>query len=295
MSRVHLITMKGIILAGGTGSRLWPVSKSVNKHLLPIFDKPMIYYPLFTLMAAGIRQILLITDVNSINAYKSLLGDGSDYGIEIQYEKQDQASGIVEAFIIGKKFIDKDHCALILGDNLFHGVKLGNFLSNYTNCNGASIFAYHVSDPKSYGVVEISSDGEVLSLEEKPNNPKSSYAIPGLYFYDNSVVDLAKQIKPSKRNELEITDLNLNYLQSKKLAVNVLQRGTVWLDMGTADNLFVASSFVKTIQERQGLLVSSIEEIAYRKGWISTSKFSEIASKYKNDYGKYLLKSVENF
>lgn len=287
--------MKGIILAGGTGSRLWPVSKSVNKHLLPIFDKPMIYYPLFTLMAAGIRQILLITNTNSIDAYESLLGDGSNYGIEIKYEKQDQASGIVDAFIIGKKFIDNDHCALILGDNLFHGVTLGNFLSNYTNCDGANIFAYHVNDPKSYGVVEISSDGEVLSLEEKPNNPKSSYAIPGLYFYDNSVVDLAKQIKPSKRNELEITDLNLNYLQSKKLAVNVLQRGTVWMDMGTADNLFAASSFVKTIQERQGLLVSSIEEIAYRKGWISHSKFLDIATKYKNDYGRYLLKSVENF
>jgi glucose-1-phosphate thymidylyltransferase len=287
--------MKGIILAGGTGSRLWPVSKSVNKHLLPIFDKPMIYYPLFTLMAAGIRQILLITTSNSIDAYKSLLGDGSDYGIEITYDKQDQASGIVDAFIIGNKFIGNNHCALILGDNLFHGTMLGNFLANYTTCSGANIFAYHVNDPKSYGVVEISLDGEVLSLEEKPNSPKSSYAIPGLYFYDSSVVDIAKQIKPSMRNELEITDLNLNYLQSKKLAVNVLQRGTVWMDMGTADNLFAASSFVKTIQERQGLLVSSIEEIAYRKGWISTFKFMELASKYKNDYGKYLLKSVENF
>jgi glucose-1-phosphate thymidylyltransferase len=287
--------MKGIILAGGTGSRLWPVSKSVNKHLLPIFDKPMIYYPLFTLMAAGIRQILLITNSHSISAYKSLLGDGSSYGVEIQYEKQDQASGIVDAFIIGKKFISNDHCALILGDNLFHGAKLGNFLSNHTNCDGASIFAYHVSDPKNYGVVEISSEGEVLSLEEKPNNPKSSYAIPGLYFYDNSVVDFAKQIKPSKRNELEITDLNLNYLHIKKLAVNVLQRGTVWMDMGTADNLFAASSFVKTIQERQGLLVSSIEEIAFRKGWIGSSKFLELASQYKNEYGRYLLKVIDKY
>jgi glucose-1-phosphate thymidylyltransferase len=287
--------MKGIILAGGTGSRLWPVTKSINKHLLPIFDKPMIYYPLFTLMAADIRQILLITNSDSINSYQNLLGDGSHYGIEIQYASQDHASGIVDAFIIGKKFIGQEHVALILGDNLFHGPMLGNFLSSYSNISGASVFAYHVNDPTGYGVVEISTEGEVLSLEEKPRTPKSNYAIPGLYFYDNSVVEVAKQIKPSSRNELEITDLNLSYLNEKKLAVNILLRGTVWMDMGTADNLFAATSYVKSVQERQGLLVSSIEEIAYRKGWISYSEFLAIASQFKNDYGSYLLKSIESY
>ena len=290
----------GIILAAGRSSRLFPATLACTKQVVPVYDKPLIYYALTTLIAAGIRDIVIITNPDEQTVFKKLLdGAGQQFGINLHFAVQPKPRGIAQAFTVVADQIDGydqfERVALILGDNLFHGVTLGNFLSNYTNCDGASIFAYHVNDPKSYGVVEISSDGEVLSLEEKPNNPKSSYAIPGLYFYDNSVVDLAKQIKPSKRNELEITDLNLNYLQSKKLAVNVLQRGTVWMDMGTADNLFAASSFVKTIQERQGLLVSSIEEIAYRKGWISHSKFLDIAAKYKNDYGRYLLKSVENF
>jgi glucose-1-phosphate thymidylyltransferase len=285
--------MKGIILAGGTGSRLWPTSKSVNKHLLPIFDKPMIYYPLFTLMASGIREILLITNSNSISAYSALLGDGSDYGIRINYKAQDKAVGIADAFIIGEEYIGQDSCALILGDNLFHGASLGSYLAKYTECSGANIFAYQVQDPRNYGVVEISPTGEVISIEEKPNNPKSKFAIPGLYFYDNSVVSMAKEIKPSLRNELEITDLNLMYLKLNKLNVKILQRGTVWLDMGTADNLFAASSYVKTVQDRQGLLISSIEEIAYRNGWIDASKLLELGKQYKNDYGQYLTKLIE--
>lgn len=280
--------MKGIILAGGTGSRLWPTSKSVNKHLLPIYDKPMIYYPLFTLMAAGIREILLITNSNSIDAYTALLGDGSDYGISINYKDQDKPVGIADAFIIGQEYIGPESCALILGDNLFHGASLGNYLSKYKECIGANIFAYQVQDPRNYGVVEVSHSGEIISIEEKPKYPKSKLAIPGLYFYDNSVISMVKDVKPSLRNELEITDLNLMYLNSNKLHVNILQRGTVWLDMGTADNLYAASSYVKTVQERQGLLVSSIEEIAYRNGWIDSSKLEELANQYKNDYGQFL-------
>jgi len=284
--------MKGIILAGGTGSRLWPTSKSVNKHLLPIYDKPMIYYPLFTLMAAGIREILIITNSNSIDAYIALLGNGSDYGININYKAQDKPVGIADAFIVGQEYIGRESCALILGDNLFHGASLGNYLAKYKECNGANIFAYQVQDPRNYGVVEISPTGEIISIEEKPNNPKSKFAIPGLYFYDNSVISMVKEIKPSLRNELEITDLNLMYLNSNQLHVKILQRGTVWLDMGTADNLFAASSYVKTVQERQGLLVSSIEEIAYRNGWIDSSKLEELAKQYKNEYGQFLIQII---
>jgi glucose-1-phosphate thymidylyltransferase len=283
--------MKGIIMGAGKASRLYPISLSVTKHLLPIYDKPMIYYPLSTLMVSGIRNILIIGDYENIPLYKKLLGDGSQIGIKISYESQPKPKGIADAFVLGEEFIGQDYCALVLGDNLFHGVTMGSNLANYVNLGGATIFAYKVSDPENYGVVEFEDyNNEVvaLSIEEKPKIPKSSYAIPGLYFYDNQVINFAKSLKPSKRGELEISDINKLYLNKNQLRVQLLPRGTAWLDTGTPSSLFDAASYIKVIQDRQGSKISCIEEIAFRNGWIDKSQLNELADGYKNEYGNYL-------
>ena len=283
--------MKGIILGAGKASRLFPISLSVTKHLLPIYDKPMIYYPLSTLMVSGIRNILIIGDYESIPLYKKLLGDGSQIGIKISYASQPEPKGIADAFVLGEEFIGQDYCALVLGDNLFHGVTMGSNLANYVNLGGATIFAYKVSDPENYGVVEFEDyNNEVvaLSIEEKPKIPKSNYAIPGLYFYDNQVINFAKSLKPSKRGELEISDINKLYLNKNQLRVQLLPRGTAWLDTGTPSSLFDAASYIKVIQDRQGSKISCIEEIAFRNGWIDKSQLNKLADGYKNEYGNYL-------
>jgi glucose-1-phosphate thymidylyltransferase len=283
--------MKGIIMGAGKASRLFPISLSVTKHLLPIYDKPMIYYPLSTLMVSGIRNILIIGDYESIPLYKKLLGDGSQIGIKISYASQPEPKGIADAFVLGEEFIGQDHCALVLGDNLFHGVTMGSKLANYVNLGGATIFAYKVSDPENYGVVEFEDcNNEVvaLSIEEKPKIPKSNYAIPGLYFYDNQVINFAKNLKPSKRGELEISDINKLYLNKDQLRVQLLPRGTAWLDTGTPSSLFDAASYIKVIQDRQGSKISCIEEIAFRNSWIDKSQLNKLADGYKNEYGNYL-------
>lgn len=282
--------MKGIVLAGGTGSRLWPITKGLSKQLLPVYDKPLIHYPLGTLLLAGIRDILIITTPEDISSFKRLLGDGSQYGVSFEYATQEKPNGLAEAFIIGEGFIQDQSVALILGDNIFHGVGLGQQLKNIESTNGATIFAYKVSDPERYGVVEFSIDGKVVSIEEKPINPKSHYVVPGLYFYDKKVVEIAKKVKPSERGELEITAVNNQYLREGNLTIKILDRGTTWLDTGTVQTLHAASSYVQIIEERQGNKISCLEEIAWRKGWISQKQLENIALSYSgNEYAEYLF------
>lgn len=282
--------MKGIILAGGTGSRLHPITQGISKQLTPVYDKPMIYYPLSTLMLAGIRDILIITTPADQEQFKRLLGDGSRFGITLEYKVQPSPDGLAQAFILGADFIGNDPVALVLGDNIFYGPGLGTQLATYEQKDGATVFAYRVADPRAYGVVEFDEDFNALSIEEKPENPKSDYAIPGLYFYDSKVVEYARQIKPSPRGELEITDLNRVYLEQGKLKVEVLPRGTAWLDTGTFDSLADATNFIRTVQSRQGLSVGCPEEIAWRHGWLSDEQLREIATPLtKSGYGSYLL------
>ena len=282
--------MKGSILAGGTGSRLHPITQGISKQLTPVYDKPMIYYPLSTLMLAGIRDILIITTPADQEQFQRLLGDGSRFGINLEYKVQPSPDGLAQAFILGADFIGNDPVALVLGDNIFYGPGLGTQLATYEQKDGATVFAYQVADPRAYGVVEFDEDFNALSIEEKPENPKSDYAIPGLYFYDSKVVEYARQIKPSPRGELEITDLNRIYLEQGKLKVEVLPRGTAWLDTGTFDSLADASNFIRTVQSRQGLSVGCPEEIAWRHGWLSDEQLRDIATPLvKSGYGSYLL------
>ncbi len=288
--------MKGIILAGGKGTRLYPITKVVSKQLLPIYDKPMIYYPLSILMLAGIKEILIISTREDLPMYKKLLGNGKKIGLKLSYKVQEEPKGLAEAFIIGKDFIGDANVCLILGDNIFYGASLEEILSKASEeINGGLIFGYQVEDPKSFGVVEFDSQFNVLSLEEKPEVPKSNWAIPGIYFYDNSVVDVVKNIKPSKRGELEITTLNSEYLKEKKLSVVPLGRGVAWLDTGTPQGLNKASNFVEIIQSRQGLYISCIEEIAYRKKYISLDELEALGKELQTtEYGKYILNIVKN-
>lgn len=285
--------MKGIILAGGSGTRLHPLTKVVSKQLMPVYDKPMIYYPLSTLMSAGIKEILIISTSKDLPRFKELLGSGDDYGCHFEFAVQENPNGLAEAFIIAEDFIGKDAVALILGDNIFYGSGLDQILESNTNPDGGVIFAYHVQDPERYGVVEFNSENKVISIEEKPKTPKSNYAVPGIYFYDNSVIDIAKNIQPSTRGELEITDVNKMYLNKKQLNVQILDKGTAWLDTGTFNSLMQASQFVQVIEERQGLKIGCIEEVAYKKGYITKKELIELSKPLvKSGYGKYLQKLV---
>lgn len=287
--------MKGIILAGGSGTRLYPLTIAVSKQLMPVYDKPMVYYPLSTLMLAGIREILIITTPDDQPGFKKLLGDGSQLGCRFEYVIQPSPDGLAQAFILGADFIGKDPVALVLGDNIFYGSGMGTLLRNKANPDGAVVFAYQVSDPERYGVVEFDKENRVISIEEKPKEPKSNFAVPGLYFYDNEVVAIAKAIKPSPRGELEITDINKVYLERNKLEVGVLHRGTAWLDTGTFDSLIEAGEFIEVIEKRQGLKVGCIEEIAYRNGWIDDAQMDKLATIYmKSGYGVYLKKLIGN-
>lgn len=286
--------MKGIILAGGSGTRLHPITYGISKQIMPVYDKPMIYYPLSILMMAGIREILLISTPQDLPLFKRLLQDGSQLGIKIDYAEQPQPNGLAQAFVIGESFIGTDKVALVLGDNIFYGSGLGKLLAHNVNPEGGIVYAYHVSDPERYGVVEFDQDMNAVSIEEKPQKPKSNYAVPGLYFYDNEIVSIAKGLKPSPRGEYEITDVNREYLRRGKLKVSVLNRGTAWLDTGTFDSLMQASNFVQIIEKRQGIKIACIEEIAYKKGFIDKKQLIQIAQPLvKSGYGQYLLDMVE--
>ncbi|ADR19091.1 glucose-1-phosphate thymidylyltransferase RfbA [Calditerrivibrio nitroreducens] len=281
--------MKGIILAGGSGTRLYPITRAISKQILPVYDKPMIYYPLSVLMLAGIRDVLIISTPRDISVFKDLFGDGNWLGMRFEYAIQEKPRGLADAFIVGEDFIGKDRVAMVLGDNIFYGQHFTEILQKaVSSSSSATIFGYWVKDPKSYGVVEFDANGKAISIEEKPQNPKSHYAVPGLYFYDNRVVDIAKNIKPSARGELEITAVNNEYLKMGALNVEVLGRGMAWFDTGTYDGLLDAANFVEAIQKRQGLYVACIEEIAYRNGWIDKSQLLELANGIKTDYGVYL-------
>jgi glucose-1-phosphate thymidylyltransferase len=282
--------MKGIVLAGGSGTRLHPLTLSVSKQLMPVYDKPMIYYPISTLISAGIREILIISTPQDLQLFKNLLGNGNQLGCSFKYEVQENPNGLAEAFLIGEDFIGDDKVALILGDNIFYGSGLADLLKENINPKGGIIYAYHVEDPERYGVVEFNEEAQVTSIEEKPKKPKSNYAVPGIYFYDNEVVNIAKQIKPSKRGELEITDVNNAYLKAGNLSVRILDRGTAWLDTGTFNSLMQASQFVQVIEERQGLKIGSIEEAAYRSGFITKKELQKLAKPLlKSGYGKKLM------
>ena len=285
--------MKGIVLAGGSGTRLHPLTLAVSKQLMPVYDKPMIYYPLSTLMSAGISEILIISTPQDLPLFQKLLGDGKKYGCRFEFAVQENPNGLAEAFIIGEDSIEEDKVALILGDNIFYGSGLDELLENNNNPDGGIIYAYHVHDPERYGVVDFDSEGKAISIEEKPRQPKSNYAVPGIYFYDNDVVQIAKNIKPSHRGELEITDVNREYLKRSKLNVSILDRGTAWLDTGTFNSLMQASQFVQVIEERQGLKIGAIEEVAFRKGFISKTQLQNLAEPLlKSGYGEYLMQLI---
>ena len=299
MQPYNVIFMKGIVLAGGSGTRLYPITKGISKQLIPIFDKPMIYYPISALMLAGIRDILIISTPHDLPGFRRLLGDGSEIGVHFEYAEQPSPDGLAQAFIIGKEFIGDDCACLVLGDNIFYGSGFSGLLrqsvENAEKNGHATVFGYYVNDPERYGVAEFDKEGNCLSIEEKPEHPKSNYAVVGLYFYPNSVVDIAQNIKPSARGELEITTVNQEYLAQKKLKVQTLQRGFAWLDTGTHDSLAEASTFIEVIEKRQGLKVACLEEIAYKRGWINKEQLKKLAQPMiKNGYGQYLLQLAEN-
>jgi glucose-1-phosphate thymidylyltransferase len=286
--------VRGIILAGGSGTRLFPITKAISKQLMPIYDKPMIYYPLSTLMMAGIREVLVITTPDDSEQFRRLLGDGSDLGMRVEYAAQPRPEGLAQAFVIGADFVEDHKVALALGDNIFHGAGLGNALKSNLDVVGGRVFAYHVSNPEAYGVVEFDSGGKVLSIEEKPVKPKSNYAVPGLYFYDNDVLEIARRIRPSDRGELEITAVNETYLRRGALHVSVLERGTAWLDTGTFESMMAASEYVQVVEARQGFKIGCIEEVAWREGWIDDQHLLRLAEAFhKSGYGRYLARLVE--